>query len=249
MDLSLHNQLSDISPVVKKFYPDALSLDTLIHNVISAISSQYNYPPEKILLANSICSDDINSIEYPQEARQMLGSFEMGGLNGFPFTGLTGMAAFASHVPDNGAVLIFYGPHIGITTHGKIGKVTRTGQHSETNCCGAAAAALSRINDPRRIDKLDEQMIHLENILKDNKERVLSSQIPEKEAAEIFYEAIEHRIYELIEKTEFSGNHIFLLGGIIINCREKFGSFISLRRNSVLYTDSKQAAEHLKITG
>ena len=42
--------------------------------------------------------------------QDLLGPFKMGGLNGFPFTGLTGMSAFSSHVPDNGAVLIFYGP-------------------------------------------------------------------------------------------------------------------------------------------
>lgn len=247
MDSSLHNQLSDILPVVRKFYPGAVSLNSLMHNVISAIFTRYQYSADKILLANSICSDDINSIEYPAEARQMLGSFEMGGLNGFPFTGLTGMAAFASHVPDDGAVLIFYGPHIGITTHGEIGKVTRTGQRIKTNCCGAAAAALAKINEPHRQNKLDEQMIYLENILKDSRERIFSAKIPEKEAADVFYEAIENRIIELIDLTSFSGKHIFLLGGIIINCREKFGSFISLRRNSILDAVTKSELGNLVI--
>ena len=234
MDTALHLRISDITLVIHKYYKDAAPLNNVIHNVIQTIVNDYNYSPQQILLANSICSDDINSIEYPEEARQMLGSFELGGLNGFPFTGLTGMAAFASHVPDDGAVLIFYGPHIGITTHGEIGKVTRTGQHIETNCCGAAAAALARINEPPRQNKLDEQMIFLENILKNNRERIRSANIPQQETAEIFYEAIESRLIELIHLTSFSGKHIFLLGGIIINCREKFGSFFSLRNNSVL---------------
>ena len=49
----------------------------------------------------------------------------MGGLDGFPFTGLTGMGAFASHVPDDGAVFVYYGPHIGITKDGVIGEIHR----------------------------------------------------------------------------------------------------------------------------
>lgn len=245
--MSLYEQLSDISPVVKNFYPDAVSLNNLMHNVIQSIFNEYDYTPNQILLANSICSDDINSIEYPEDARQMLGAFELGGLNGFPFTGLTGMKAFASHVPDDGAVLIFYGPHIGITTHGIIGRVTRPGQHKESNCCGAAALALSRINEPERIDELDRQQIYLEKLVKDNRQRILSANIPEMEAAEIFYEANEKRLMELINRTDFTGNHIFLIGGIIINCRQKFGSYISLRNNGIMNAASKKILGKLNI--
>lgn len=247
MDKGNPLQINIITPVVKQYYPDAVSLESLMQNVIQSIYNEYDYTPNQILLANSICSDDINSLEYPADARQMLGPFELGGLNGFPFTGLTGMSAFASHVPDDGAVMIFYGPHIGITNKGKIGKITRSGQRKETNCCGAAAAALAKINDPERIDPIDRQMIALENILKVKKDRILNANIPEMEAAEVFFEAINERIKLLISKTVFSGNHLFLLGGIIINCQEKFGSFFSLRKNEVLDANSKQLLSHLSI--
>lgn len=243
MDTKNPAQIDDITPVVKQFYPDAVPLESLMHSVVQSIFNEYDYTPNQILLANSICSDDINSLEYPAEARQMLGPFELGGLNGFPFTGLTGMAAFASHVPDDGAVMIFYGPHIGVTNHGKAGRVTRPGQNKESTCCGAAALALSRINEPAKSDELDYQQRYLEKLMKDNKHRIHSAGNPEMEAAEIFYEANEKRLMELIHKTDFTGNHIFLIGGIIINCRQKFGSFISLRNNSVL------EARSLKITG
>jgi putative membrane protein len=65
--------------------------------------------PKQVMLADSICSDDVNSIQYPVRTQEFLGPFKMGGLDGFPFTGLTGMGAFASHVPDDGAVFIYYG--------------------------------------------------------------------------------------------------------------------------------------------
>ena len=41
--------------------------------------------PADIMLADSICSDDLNTIEYPERAYEMLGPFKMGGLVGFPF--------------------------------------------------------------------------------------------------------------------------------------------------------------------
>ena len=247
MDTDNTLYLKDILPVIKQFYPDAISLESLMHNVVQSIFNEYDYTPSQVLLANSICSDDINSLEYPAEARQMLGPFELGGLNGYPFTGLTGMSAFASHVPDDGAVMIFYGPHIGVTTHGKISMVTRPGQNKETNCCGAASLALSRINEPERFDELDIQQSILEKILKKNKTRINSAAVPAMEAAEVFYEENEKRIVELLNKTEFSGNHIFLVGGIIINCRQKFGSYISLRNNAVLDAKDKSLLSHLSV--
>jgi len=48
----------------------------------------------------------VNSIQYPARTQEFTVPFKMGGLDGFPLTGLTGMGAFASHVPDEGALFI-----------------------------------------------------------------------------------------------------------------------------------------------
>jgi hypothetical protein len=58
---------------------------------------------------------------------------------------MTGMGAFASHVPDCGAVFIYYGPHIGITKSGAIGEIYRLGQAHNSGCCGAAKGALAKL--------------------------------------------------------------------------------------------------------
>jgi len=94
------------------------------------------------MLADSIWSDDVNSIQYPARALDSLGPFKMVGLDGLPFTGLTGMGAFASHVPDEDAVLIYYGPHIGITKDDKFVEIHCIGQTKNTGCCGAAKGAV-----------------------------------------------------------------------------------------------------------
>jgi hypothetical protein len=164
------------------------------------------------MFADSICSDDVNSIQYPIRAQEFLGPFKMGGLNGFPFTGLTGMKAFASHVPDDGAVLIYYGPHIGITKNGILGEIHRIGQSRNSTCCGAAKAALSKLlNDEiieHQLTEMDYQINVLEQILLKQKSRVLDSDLPIFEATEVIFEAIDQRINELVAATKYNCRYV-----------------------------------------
>ena len=105
--------------VIRRHYPHALATGESVDRMFNLLQRRYALLPAQIMFADSICSDDLNSIEYPERAYEMLGPFKMGGLNGFPFTGLTGMGAFAHHVPEQGAVFVFYAPHIGITRDGE----------------------------------------------------------------------------------------------------------------------------------
>jgi hypothetical protein len=159
-------------------------------------------------------------------------------LDGFPFTGLTGMGAFASHVPDAGAVFIYYGPHIGITKDGTIGEIQRLGQTKNSGCCGAAKGALGKlINNqiiPGNITEIDYQMNTIEQMLYHEKERVLNAQTPLFEATEVIYEAIDKRINELVDKTKYNCKYVILAGAILINSDSDMGSFTQLRRFDVI---------------
>jgi len=218
---------------VQKFFPGAVSSSDFILNTYKALVD-YNLPPDKIMLAHSICSDDVNAIEYPEEGRQMLGPFNLGGLNGYPFTGLTGMAAFSHHVPDEGAALVFYAPHIGVSASGELGKIIRVGQDHESSCCGATVLALSRLtNDqifPGEKPSDDYQQHSLQEFLFANKQRILDSAFPIKESTEVIFEESGALIDHLIEKTDFAGKYLFVIGAIIINTDLEFGSFVELRR-------------------
>ena len=131
--------------LLRKRYPNATTTSDGVDALLDLIKRKLSLKPNQIMSADSICCDDINSIEYPQRAYEMLGPFKMGGLNGFPFAGLTGMGAFAHHVPEDGALFVFYGPHIGLTKTGDIGKILRSGHSKSSSCCGAATAALNRL--------------------------------------------------------------------------------------------------------
>jgi len=148
------------------------------------------------------------------------------------------MGAFASHVPDEGAVAIYYGPHIGITQNGTIGEIHRHGQTKNSGCCGAVKGALNKLTNnlitAGNITDLDYQMNTIEQILLHEKERILSATIPLKEATEVIYEAIDRRMEELVLGTKYNCKYLILLGAIHINSDTDLGSFNETRKFEVI---------------
>lgn len=161
---------------VKEHYPNALSTEDTINKLLDIIENDYNLKPNQLMHADSLCCDDVNAIQYPSRAYEMLDPFKLGGLDGYPFAGLTGMGAFAHHVPDDGVIVVFYAPHIGITKDGKIGEINRYGQINNSSCCGAAKAGLGKLQNNQiekgHITDIDYQMNTIEQILLAQKERI-----------------------------------------------------------------------------
>ena len=101
---------------IQAHYPNALPLSVFREQAFGLIEPELGVPLAQVLLATSICADDIvwvsdadGNLETHHAARELLGPFEMGGLAGLPFAGLTGMTAYAHHIPDHGAACIVYG--------------------------------------------------------------------------------------------------------------------------------------------
>jgi hypothetical protein len=236
--------------VVQQHYPNAQTTGHAVDRLLDLVQHHFQLTPGQIMHADSICSDDVNSIEYPQRAYEMLGPFNMGGLNGFPFTGLTGMNAFAHHVPAGGAVFVFYAPHIGITRTGSTGELLRVGQEQPSACCGAAKAALGKLLNnelkENHITELDYQMNSIEQIFLREQQRIKNAQHPMKEATNVMYEAIDARINLLVEKTNYPCRYVILMGGIIINGDHDMGSFCDPRRLDVVDLETKTATSFLE---
>ncbi|MBC7842862.1 MAG: hypothetical protein H7099_11140 [Gemmatimonadaceae bacterium] len=230
--------------IVRAHYPNARSTTETVNRTLAYLSRTCGLSPEDVLLADSICSDDVNSIEYPDSARAMLGPFKLGGLDGFPHAGLTGMGAFAGHVPDSGAVLIYHAPHIGVSRDGALGVILRKGQHKTSGCCGAARAALAKLQAgaiaATAPSEFDYQQGTIEQIFLRESQRILSSQSPLKEATEVMYEAIAERIDLLVSRTTFPARYVIVSGGILINGDADMGSFNSVRR--IVQTDLQTGA-------
>ncbi|MEO0504589.1 MAG: hypothetical protein AAF090_00455 [Bacteroidota bacterium] len=207
--------------VVKSYFPSAKDAkDTSIH-YLGRMQIEHNIDISKVLMATSVCSDDIN-VPSTTFFNVLFGPFIMGGLGGLPFAGQTGMTAFAHHIPDEGSAFIFYGPHIGITLDGDLGKMYRPRQEDTGNSCGALMLALSRFGDAAYRPVLnddDYQQMKLEESLLSYREEIMDSDNKAQAITEATYKIIDKKIHDHIKscKDEFPVDKVTLLGGIIIN--------------------------------
>ncbi|WKZ62507.1 MAG: hypothetical protein QY315_12130 [Saprospiraceae bacterium] len=219
---------------VQKWYSKALTSIDTVNRLLDTIERELGLQPNQLMHADSMCCDDVNAIQYPPRALEMLGPFHLGGLNGFPFAGITGMNAFAHHVPEDGAVIVFYAPHIGITKDGTIGEIHRIGQRGNSACCGAAKGALGKLLDGKIIEgnitSLDFQQNTIEQIFLHQKDRILKAENQIFEATEVMYEAIDDRIEVLVKETHYPCKYVLLVGAIFINGDKDMGSFCQYKK-------------------
>ena len=224
--------------VVKQFFPDAKDAkDTSIH-YLGRMQIEHELDISRVLMATSLCSDDIN-IPSTTFFNVLFGPFIMGGLGGLPFAGQTGMTAFAHHIPDDGSAFIFYGPHIGITLDGELGKMYRPRQEETGNSCGALMLALDRLQDSTYKPVLsddDYQQMKLEESLLPYRDQILESSNQAKAITEATYDIINKKIHDHIStcKDEFHVNKVTLLGGIIINTDYGLDDYFDARNFEVI---------------
>jgi hypothetical protein len=224
--------------LVKVFFPNAMDAkDTSIH-FLGKMQIEHKLDISKVLMATSVCSDDIN-IPSTSFFNVLFGPFIMGGLGGLPFAGKTGMTAFAHHIPDDGSAFIFYGPHIGVTLEGELGKMYRPRQEATGNSCGALMLALDRLRDPDYapvINDDDYQQMKLEQSLLPYRAQILKSEYQAREITEAAYQIIDQKIHDYLKicKNEFHVDRVTLLGGIIINTDYGLDDYFDARNFEVL---------------
>lgn len=223
---------------VKEFFPNAMDAkDTSIH-YLGRMQIEHSLDISKILMATSVCSDDIN-VPSTTFFNVLFGPFIMGGLGGLPFAGQTGMTAFAHHIPDEGSAFIFYGPHIGITLEGELGKMYRPRQENTGNSCGALMLALDRLKNDGyapTINEDDYQQMKLEEKLLPFREEIMNSENQAKKVTEVTYDIIDEMVHKHLKscKNEFHINKVTLLGGIIINTDYGLDDYFDARNFEVI---------------
>jgi hypothetical protein len=120
-------------------FPGAKKNKDLVKAVKSALD-KYDYGSNSIV-ATSFCADEVNRVLEQDFSEVYDYNFNMGGLAGFPFGGITSFGAMASHIPDGGSCVVVFGPHVGVDSTGKIGTTERRGRAAGGACCGSAVAA------------------------------------------------------------------------------------------------------------
>lgn len=224
--------------VVRHYFPDALDAKDTSVKYMGLMQNEYDLDISKVLMATSLCSDDIN-IPSTTFFNILFGPFIMGGLGGLPFGGITGMTAFAHHIPDGGSAFIFYGPHIGVTLDAKVGRMYRPRQDQPGNACGALMLALRRFREQPAyqpvIRDADYQQMTLEASLLPEREAILASDLPEIAITEATFRKIDQQIHEYLHQTRdaFKVEKVTLLGGIIINTDYGLDDYFAVRNFEV----------------
>lgn len=228
--------------LAQKYFPQLQDWQEMTTHYLNKIESEYGYNVSNLLYGSCICADELNYIatHFNHNFRN---SFHLGGLGGMPFTGITGMQAFATHVPDNGAALIFFASHVGIAPDGTIGSLKREHQKNRSYSCGALQSVLELMKVDHEFDWSSKsfkniQTQTLELMLNGQKERIFSSNEPVIEAVNIIVET-SHCLLQnfIIENMNFfTGNHVFLLGGVMINTEHSYENYIEIRHFDVYET-------------
>lgn len=206
---------------ITDLYPEAGSLADLEQQILDEFKNN-NLSPSDSIWGTSICSDEINNtfLELSKHFKAP-GPFFFGGISGIPFTGKTGFGAFVSHIPDNGAAVILYGPHIGITKDGAAGKVLREGQSEPSSSCGSLIAGLNNVKkgNVQSISHNDYQQGQVNKVLIENYEEIKEADNEVVATTEIGFNQIKRELTDIIgENVEFLGTKpLLLIGGIIIN--------------------------------
>lgn len=211
---------------ILQHFPNAVEGQILTEEVTVHLATAHGFTRENTIVGTSTCPDEINrtvtrfSEHYGEE------QFPLGGLTGFPFRGITGFGAYSHHAPDGGNLLIVFGPHVGISDAGELGKVSRKGQPHESTACGAALAFLNKYQTAVSKGGVyvpqphphDTEQHAIETMLIPHGERILNAQNPVRELVEVNYELIDGAIVARVtELTHHFSGKIALVGGIMIN--------------------------------
>lgn len=181
------------------------------------------------LVATSFCCDEVNRPLETDFAAEYTETFNLGGLAGFPFSGVTGFAAMAKHVPDGGSTLVVYGPHVGVDYDGNVGTVNRRGKEKGGTCCGSAVAASGYINQVYKGEikpnpsvpetNVDAQQLYVGNMLLPFAARISGADDPMVELPYATFEPLDDLMQKIVEKAAYKvgDGKIALLGGLQIN--------------------------------
>ena len=224
---------------IRKIYPNALLGKEMTRSCMNKLVDEYEFDTDRTILGTSVCSDEVvRSSTNFRDYLEYGNPFSLGGLAGYPFTGLTGFGAFAAHIPDEGFAIIEYGPHIGFTETGTIGAVIRKGRAQESTCCGAIKASMGDILDGNvgnRDSDLDYQEWKIEEQLSKGSDKIKEHSVPIVEATNVLYDQIDTQIKKLLNASEsaFKNTTVALVGGIIINTDFGNPDWFDLREFSV----------------
>mmetsp|Transcript_164268 Transcript_164268/g.315572 ORF Transcript_164268/g.315572 Transcript_164268/m.315572 type:complete len:695 (-) Transcript_164268:93-2177(-) len=210
-------------------FPGALPGPGVHCRLRKVLTEEHGFTQDNTLFGTSICPDEINNQAHGLSALMAShwGSvFPLGGLGGVPFAGKTGFKAFSHHVPVNGDIIVLYGPHVGISGTGEVGKYLRKGQDDLSTACGACIGAYNACcaagGGDLEFDEVDIQMGFIKSQIAPHAKRISRQSCPMAALSYQAFEAVKNKVNKVVN-TEFGSGRLVLIGGIQINLPEPCG--------------------------
>ncbi len=230
------DSISAFEESMLKNFPGALPNSAVCLRVCAALRDR-GYTPANTLFGSSVCSDEINDTSESLVSDfvnklQVAGGFNLGGLGGLPFVGISGMGAFVHHCPDKGKIFIMFGPHVGVSNDGTVGKIERIGQKALSTSCGAGIGAYKAImsnvggEDSNIIGTTDFQEEYIIAKLRDRLEPIKGQPSSNETVTfvtnkmyDLVWEMLRAQVNFYTTKASFwdETTEVTLLGGIVIN--------------------------------
>jgi hypothetical protein len=130
--------------VLHTHFPGAKTIKQVFAEV-ERVLQPMGITPSHVLPAKATCRDDsIEELSHELHEHGYHALFRMEALAAIPSYGSAGVGAFYHHIPDRGVGLIFFGPHIGIDSEGRVGYLDRRGKEEAGKSCGASWGLLSK---------------------------------------------------------------------------------------------------------
>jgi len=195
---------------------------------------RFGFTQQNTLYGQSLGADEVNHVagELVDQMRHCWGHvFNLGGVGGIPFVGKTGFTAFSHHVPDNGNLLILYGPNIGVSPQGELGKLLRDGQTSLSATCSSAIDAYEAVLNGEKIPTgpTHDMMTHLKRALVGKTDSIKNADEPMAALAREMFELADKTLRDIIN-FGYGDGWLALLGGIQINLSSPLASvFLPLK--------------------
>ena len=220
---------------LRDHFPEALAWPELVERCTNHLN-KLDFTPENTLYGNVVCRDEINQADVKAFGDYWGHNFDLTGLAGFPSAGLTGFTAYHHHVPDDGNLLVLYGPHIGISQDGELGKIEREGIASSSSACGALVGLLAKAHKAPdykpEYTSIDPEQYLVEQSVAPHLTAILNAKTPLKELTLKMYDAIESQLTQIIDISDFNGQ-IIMLGGVMINTPLAEADYFQLRHASI----------------
>jgi hypothetical protein len=240
-----------IADSIRAEFPGALPVHIYADSILSYVLTRYKITPDQMLLGASTCVDDIIYTKNFQTHREIKGPFNLGGLGGLPFSGISGLSAFAHHIPEHGTMVLMIAPHIGYTKDKGWGYVLRSGQHDPSTCCGALMGTMQKLE--RGLLKqtvptaVDYQGIIINNLVLQHEKEITGHHNPIATLTKIIYEEAEKQILDQVKSMELEHiNYIVTVSGVLINTDSAYTDYLWLKHFSVYDVKNKIFLEEKK---